>query len=266
MSNLKRKYIGERSNMKIDLENHKVLVTGASRGIGKSIARMLAGAGAQVAIHYNRQATAAKELAEELGQGASTFQADLSNPAACKGLIEEVLTSFGRIDSLVNNAGIVAPVSPEAKLEEFVAAWEKTLQVNLIASALLCHELVPHFTRQGGGRFVHIASRAAFRGDTPEYMAYAASKGGMVAFSRSLARGYGKQGIKSFVVAPGFTRTDMAQEFIDTYGEEIVLNDLALPTLTEPEDVAPTVLFLVSGHMDHATGCSIDINAGSYVR
>jgi len=179
--------------------------------------------------------------------------------------VAEVLESFGRIDVLVNNAGIVVPIEQDADTDNFVTGWNKTLQVNLVATALLCHELIPHFSNQGGGRFIHISSRAAFRGDTPEYMAYAASKGGMVAFSRSIARGYGKQGIKSFIVAPGFTRTDMAQEFIDTYGEEIVLNDLALDTLTEPKDVAPTVLFLASGMMDHATGCSIDINAGSYV-
>lgn len=112
---------------------------------------------------------------------------------------------------------------------------------------------------------VHISSRAAFRGDTTAYMAYAASKGGMVSLSRSIARGYGKQGIKSFVVAPGFIQTDMAQQFIDVYGEQFVLDDLALDTLTQPKDLAPTVIFLLSGWMDHATGCTIDVNAGSYV-
>jgi len=252
--------------MKIDLQDQKVLVTGASRGIGKEIARLFAEAGAQVAVHYNKNRTAAEDLAAEIGQGAAVFQADLESPQACKELIEKVLSQFGRLDTLVNNAGIVIPVEKDAEVGNFMDAWLRTLQVNLVASALLCHELMPHFINQKGGRIIHIASRAAFRGDTPEYMAYAASKGGLVAYSRSIARGFGKDGVKSFVVAPGFTRTDMAQEFIDTYGEEIVLNDLALSELTEPKDVAPTVLFLASGHMDHATGCSIDINAGSYVR
>lgn len=251
--------------MKIDLSQQKILVTGASRGIGRSIAQLLAESGAQVAVHYNRNKAAADAVAAEIGKGAQVFQANLEDSRDCVKLVSDVLESFGRIDVLVNNAGIVVPIEQDADTDNFVAGWNKTLQVNLVATALLCHELIPHFSKQGGGRFIHISSRAAFRGDTPEYMAYAASKGGMVAFSRSIARGYGKQGIKSFIVAPGFTRTDMAQEFIDTYGEKIVLNDLALDTLTEPKDVAPTVLFLASGMMDHATGCSIDINAGSYV-
>ena len=238
--------------MKIDLSQQKILVTGASRGIGRSIAQLLAESGAQVAVHYNRNKAAADAVAAEIGKGAQVFQANLEESRDCVKLVSDVLESFGRIDVLVNNAGIVVPIEQDADTDNFVAGWNKTLQVNLVATALLCHELIPHFSKQGGGRFIHISSRAAFRGDTPEYMAYAASKGGMVAFSRSIARGYGKQGIKSFIVAPGFTRTDMAQEFIDTYGEKIVLNDLALDTLTEPKDVAPTVLFLASGMMDHA--------------
>ncbi|MEM6805953.1 MAG: SDR family oxidoreductase [Bacteroidota bacterium] len=251
--------------MKIDLSNQKILVTGASRGIGKSIARMLADAGAEVGIHFNKNKAAAESLASEIGDQARIFQANLEDASECVRLLKDVLEAFGRIDVLVNNAGIVLPIEQDADTTDFLIAWNKTLQVNLVASALLCHELIPHYSKQGGGRFIHISSRAAFRGDTPEYMAYAASKAGMVALSRSIARGFGKQGIKSFIIAPGFTRTDMAQEFIDTYGEEIVLNDLALSELTEPEDVAPSVLFLASGMMDHATGCSIDINAGSYV-
>ncbi|MDW3648169.1 MAG: SDR family oxidoreductase [Bacteroidia bacterium] len=251
--------------MKIDLSNQKILVTGASRGIGKSIAQLLAGSGAQVAVHYNRNKADAEALAREIGGGAQSFQANLESAEDCVRLVSEVLESFGQIDVLVNNAGIVVPIERDADTDSFQSGWNKTLQVNLVATALLCHELIPHFSKQGGGRFIHISSRAAFRGDTPEYMAYAASKGGMVALSRSIARAFGKEGIKSFIVAPGFTRTDMAQEFIDTYGEEIVLNDLALNQLTEPKDVAPSVLFLASGMMDHATGCSIDINAGSYV-
>ena len=251
--------------MKIDLSNQLVLVTGASRGIGKAIARAMAKAGASVAIHYNRNEEKASALQDELGAKTQIFCADLNNPLACVELVEEVETKMGPIHVLVNNAGIVRPINQEAPVEDVVSNWQETLQVNLIAVGVLCHTIIPHFQQQGGGRIIHISSRAAFRGDTPEYMAYAASKGGMVSLSRSIARYFGKDGITSFVVAPGFTRTDMAQEFIDTYGEGIVLDDLALSQLTEPEDVAPTVLFLASGYMDHATGCTIDINAGSYV-
>ncbi len=138
--------------------------------------------------------------------------------------------------------------------------------VNLTSAAILSRAAVNHFVKRGGGRIVNIASRAAFRGDTPEYLAYAAAKGGMVSMSRSIARAFGKQGVKSFVVAPGFVRTDINKPFIEQYGEDFLVKDLALARLTEPDDVAPTVVFLASGLMDHATGCSIDINAASYVR
>ena len=120
-------------------------------------------------------------------------------------------------------------------------------------------------TSRGGGRIVNISSRAAFRGDQPDYLAYAASKAGLVALTRSLARAYGKDGIVAFNVAPGFTRTEMAQDFIDQYGEDYAVSDIALTRLTEPKDIAPTLVFLASGLADHATGATIDINAASYV-
>jgi 3-oxoacyl-[acyl-carrier protein] reductase len=133
-------------------------------------------------------------------------------------------------------------------------------------AALLCRAAIAHFETNRGGRIVNIASSAAFRGDQPDYLAYAASKAGMVALSRSIARGFGKAGIKAFTLAPGFTRTDMAQGFIDRYDEDYAASDIALDRLTEPNDIAPTVAFLLSGLADHATGTTIDLNAGSYVR
>ena len=252
--------------MKISLAEQVILVTGGSRGIGAAIVRQLAQAGASVALQYHRSEAAAQELAAAFPQQVALFQADLADPQACTRLVTQVIERCGQLHVLVNNAGIAVPVSPEADPATWHQVWTHTLQVNLVAASLCCKAALPHFQARGGGRFIHMASRAAFRGDTPEYLAYAASKGGMVALSRSLARAYGKQGITSFVVAPGFTRTDMAQQFIDDYGEDFALSDIALPRLTEPEDIAPTVLFLASGHMDHATGCTIDLNAGSYVR
>jgi 3-oxoacyl-[acyl-carrier protein] reductase len=252
--------------MKISLKDKIILVTGGSRGIGKAIVKMLGEAGATVAIHYRSSKEDAESMAAQLGHSSRAFQADLGKPDDVSRLTQEVLATYGRVDVLVNNAGIALSIGDEMPETDWQAGWEKTLQVNLIATAQLCKDLIPSMRTAGGGQIIHIASRAAFRGDIPDYMAYAASKGGMVALSRSIARGYGKQGIKSFVIAPGFTRTEMAQQFIDEFGEELAMKDLALPALTEPEDVAPTVVFLASGMMDHATGTSIDINGGSYVR
>ena len=252
--------------MHINLSGQTVLVTGASRGIGAAIARQLGESGACVAVHYGRGMAEAEELATDIGHGSVAFGADLASAQDCASLWTAVEARFGKITALVNNAGI-ALGSPLGKpVEDWLADWNRTLAVNLTATALLCRSAIEHFQKQHSGRIVNIASRAAFRGDTPDYLAYAASKGGMVALTRSIARGFGKQGIKAFLVAPGFTRTDMAQLFIDQYGEAYASSDIALERLTEPGDIAPTVAFLLSGLADHATGSTIDLNAGSYVR
>ena len=250
--------------MKIDLSGKGVLVTGASRGIGKAIARAMAGAGARVAIHYNQNAEAAEDLAKEIAGGAFCIQGDLADPMACEAIFNVAVEGLGKVDVLVNNAGISIQIPMEASIESWFSGWTQTMAVNLMAAELLARLAVGHFQEHAGGRIINIASRAAFRGDQADYMTYAASKGGMVAMSKSIARAFGKDDIMAFVIAPGFTRTDMAQEFIETYGEEYTTSDLALNRMTEPEDIAPMVVMLASGFADHATGTSIDINAGSY--
>jgi len=251
--------------MKIDLSGQKILVTGASRGIGRAIAEQLAEAGAQVAVHYNRSANTAQHVVDNIGKGAAAFQADLSKPVEVIQLFDNVLAKFERLHAVVNNAGIAISAEVEGDDIGFTDAWSQTMLVNLHATGLLCKKSIEHFISSGGGRIINIASRAAFRGDTADYMAYAASKGGVVSLTRSIARAYGKQGIKAFIVAPGFTHTDMAEDFVKKYGEAYIKDDLALTSLTQAEDIAPTVAFLASGLSDHATGCTIDINAGSYV-
>ncbi len=249
----------------LDLTGQNILITGASRGIGRSAALALAGAGAKVALHYYQQQAAAEQLAAQIGPRAALFRANLADTSETVHLFDSVLREWGHLDVLVNNAGIALSSPPDLPESEWLADWQRTMSVNLEATALLCKKAVAHFAGRGGGRIINIASRAAFRGDTPDYLAYAASKGGMVALTRSLARAYGKQGIKAFILAPGFTRTDMAQDFIDQYGEGIALDDIALPKLTEPADLAPMIVLLASGLADHATGATIDMNAGSYV-
>lgn len=251
--------------MEIDLSGIVALVTGASRGIGQAIARQFAASGAITAVHYHRNRASAQALVEEAEAPARAFQADLSEIAGCQRLFDEVISAFGRLDVLVNNAGVAVSLPMEESVERWQEGWALTMNVNLRAPELLSRLAIGHFRERGGGRIINIASRAAFRGDTPEYMAYAASKGGLVALTRSIARGFGKEGIRAFVLAPGFTRTDMAQDFIDAYGEGYALRGIALERLTEPEDIAPLAVFLASGRADHATGATIDINAGSYV-
>jgi 3-oxoacyl-[acyl-carrier protein] reductase len=251
--------------MHIDLSNTSVLVTGASRGIGAAIARAMGGAGAKVAVHYRDQRERATALAQQISASAETFQADLSEPGECATLWSKVVARFGRVDTLVNNAGIAISSALDGAASDWLADWDTTMAVNLRAPSLLSRLAIEHFQQKGGGRIINISSRAAFRGDQPDYLAYAASKGGLVALTRSIARGFGKAGILAFNVAPGFTRTEMAQDFLDQYGEDFATKDIALKRLTEPDDVAPFVVFLASGLADHATGCTIDVNAGSYV-
>lgn len=251
--------------MQISLKNRVVLVTGASRGIGAALARHLAQAHATVAVHYNRNQETAEELASRLGLGARAFQADLANLDACTALFQSVVDTYGRLDVLVNNAAVSLNMPFHLSPDEWEYHWNATMHINVRALEWLCRLSIAHFQAHGGGRLVNIASRAAFRGDQPDYMTYAASKGAVVALTRSIARGFGKDGITAFTLAPGFTRTDMAQDFIDTYGEAYALQGVALNRLTEPDDIAPLVVLLASGLADHATGSTIDINAASYV-
>ena len=251
--------------MQLDLSDQTILVTGASRGIGRATAEALADAGATVAVHYGQSHDAAAEVVDTCGRNARSFQANLSTLEETDSLIDRGVEAYGRLDALVLNAGVAVSAPLDADTKRWNEAWTETMHVNLRAPELLCRHALNHFQDHDGGRIISVASRAAFRGDTPDYMTYAASKAGLVALTRSIARGFGDDDVKAFTVAPGFTRTDMAQDFIDEYGEAHATSDLALNQLTEPADVASIVVFLASGQADHATGTTIDVNAGSYV-
>ena len=257
--------------MTVDFEGRVALVTGAGRGIGRAVAEGLGAAGATVAVHYGRSRDAAEALAAALGHGSRAVQADLAEARAAQALWDAVLEAYGRVDVVVANAGTFEEAPLDAPLDDWLAAWDRTLAVNLRSVAELGRAAARHARdrREAGEagvavRLVTVSSRAAFRGDDPEYLAYAASKGGVVALTKSLARGGG--GLAAFGVAPGFTRTDMAAPYIERNGEEAARRGAALDRLTEPEDVAPTVVFLASGLADHATGTTVDVNAASYVR
>ncbi len=252
--------------MYINLSGLNILVTGASRGIGKALATKLAEAGATIAVHYNKNVRDAENLAHILGNESKAFQGDLSKADDTAKLFERVILEMGSIEILINNAGVANSAKIDSKDDEWTDAWNETMMVNLNSAAMLCKKAIQHFVeRKAAGRIINIASRAAFRGEEAEYIAYAASKAGLVSLTRTIARSFGKEGVKAFVIAPGFVRTDMSQEFIQQYGEGHAKGDIALERLTEPKDIAPLVTFIASGMADHATGATFDINAGSYL-
>ncbi len=251
----------------IDLSQKVILVTGASKGIGNAIAEFLMRMGAKVALHYNSdQKAVASLLAKYKDSESRPFQANLSNEEEVFSLFAEVEEAFGHVDTIILNAGVFIPHSTDTESKEWFAVWKKTIDINLHSVGLLTKLGIDHFMKKGKGKFIYIGSRAVFRGETEEYLAYAASKGGLVSLARSVARSFGKHNIVSFILSPGFTRTQMAESFINTYGAQKVLDEIALNELTKPEDLTSLVGLMCSGLMDHATGATIDINAGSHIR
>jgi NAD(P)-dependent dehydrogenase (short-subunit alcohol dehydrogenase family) len=242
----------------IDLSGRVVLLTGAAGGIGAACAERLAALGAQVVAH---------DLHEPAGgERVLALASDLSETAAAEELWRRASAWQGRIDVLVNCAGVYLAAPVEAGLEEWERAWRRTLDINLIAPAALCREAIRTWRGQGGGIIVNFASRAAFRGDDAEYQAYAASKAGVVAMTKTIARHHGREGITAFALAPGFVNTSFNQAFFDEHGVEAALETIPLGEMAEPEDIAYTVAFLASGLARHATGATIDLNGASYVR
>lgn len=250
----------------IDLQDKVILVTGGSRGIGATTVLTLAQAGAYVILHYSRAHSSAQALAKEIGDDRCYLvQADLAVPNASQTLWHQAIAWRGQIDVLVNNAGIIQSAGIDDDLHLWSSVWQTTLQVNLIAVADLCRDAIGHFRDRAGGIIINVASRAAFRGDAPDYIHYAASKGGVIALTRSIARGFAADNILAFAVAPGFVKTEMAEAFIQEYGEAAAMCDIPLGKIAPPQDVAHVIAFLASGLAPHMTGTTIDINGASYM-
>lgn len=249
----------------MSLTDQRILVTGASQGIGAAIAAKLMQGGARVAVHYHSSRQGAEALLEAYGrQNGVALPANLENPEEVRTLFDQSVQALGHLDALVLNAGVFLPHPVSAPLDQWWGIWKKVLAINLDAPGLLTRLALEHFQARGGGRLLYIGSRAAFRGETEDNLGYAASKGGLTSLARTVARSYGKYGIKAFTIAPGFTRTAMAETAIEEMGQAL-LDETALKQLTTPDDIAPLAAFICGGQMDHATGTVIDMNAGSYM-
>jgi len=250
----------------IDMTGKVVLVTGGSRGIGAATVPVLLGLGADVVVHYGRSRDAAQALVDAAGPGrALAVGGDLADADATEALWDAAQAWKGRIDVLVNNAGIYEAADPDGDLEAYLASWERTLRVNLTAVGQLCRRAIGHFREQGGGAIVNVASRASFRGDSYAFMQYGASKGGIVALTRSIARLCAADGILAYAVAPGFVATEMVDDVPADVMAGIVA-EIPMGAIAPSRDIANTIAFLASGAAPHATGTTIDINGASYVR
>lgn len=254
------------NKMKLDLKNSAFLVTGASDGIGYAISEYLMKNGAQVAIHYNSNKKNATKLVETFPQtNSKSFKANLEIENEVEELFKNVIEHFNRIDGIVLNAGVYNPHYIEENTSDWLKVWKSTININLTACGILTKLGLEHFKQNKNGRFIYMSSRASFKGETEAYLAYAASKGGLNSLARTIARSFGKDNIKSFIIAPGFTKTKMAESYISKYGDEKIVEEIALNELTSPKDIAPLAAFILSGNLDHATGTTIDLNAGSYI-
>ncbi len=243
------------------------LVTGASRGIGRAIARHLAARGVRVAVHFHRRRTAAAAtLASLPGAGHALFAGDLTRPATARQLIDKVRRKFGRIDILVNNAGIYELHPPEATaFAGWRRQWERTLAANLTAPAHLSFLAARVMGSRGGGRIINISSRGAFRGE-PRAPAYGAAKAGLNAFGQSLAKALAPRHIYVFTLAPGWVDTDMAAEHLNGPRGAEILRDIPLGRVATADEAGRAVAWLALDAPESMTGCIVDLNGASYLR
>jgi NAD(P)-dependent dehydrogenase (short-subunit alcohol dehydrogenase family) len=231
-----------------------ILLTGASRGIGAAARTALEQAGHNVAGHSTRG-------------GSGLIDADFARADAPRQLWEQAVHALGgRIDVLVNNAGVYEAVADDASDEEWHAAWNRTMTVNLQASSDLSRLAIQHFRQQGGGRIVNVASRAGYRGDSPQHWHYAASKAAMIGITKTIARGYAAENILAFAVCPGFTVTEMTEEYLASRGGEKVLAEIPLGRVASAAEIGEIIRWLATEAPPSSTGSVIDANGASYVR
>ena len=243
-----------------------VLITGASRGIGRAIAIEFAAAGDRVAVHHRDSAELAERLLTELpGTGHTVVQADLADPDAVRAMVDRAAEQLGGLDILVNNAGVFTahPIT-EVSYQDWQDQWRATLGVNLIGAANVTWCAVQHMKGRGG-RIINVSSRGAYRGE-PRSPAYGASKAALNAFGQSLARALAPHGIAVMSVAPGFVATDMTNEHLKPPRGDEIRAQSPFGRVAEPEEIAAAVLYLASDKAAWASGAVLDLNGASYLR
>ena len=248
-------------------ERRAVLVTGASRGIGRVIARAFAERGDRVAVHFSGSGDLAEQVLAGLpGEGHVLVQADLADAAAVGAMVDRAATELGGLDVLVNHAAVFAGAPPlSSSYEEWQDAWSRSLAVNLVGAANATFQAVPHLIAAGGGAVVNVSSRAAFRGEV-DNPAYAASKAGLNAFAQSMALALAPHGISVTCVAPGFVQTEREREVLDGPGGDAIRAQSPFGRVAVPAEVASAVVWLASPEARFSSGTIVDVNGASYLR
>jgi NAD(P)-dependent dehydrogenase (short-subunit alcohol dehydrogenase family) len=250
--------------LNVDLKGRVALVTGGSRGIGKAVALELGGAGADVVVGATGPGKAEEVVAavKRMGRRAEAVYGDLSDPATAEAYVRACAERMGSLDVLVNNAGIWEEAAADAVTPEIL---HRTMSLNLAAVFFLCRHAVPLLRQSPAGRIVNISSTVSLMGE-PLHSPYAASKGGMDALTRSLAVELGPEGITVNSVAPGWTRTDMAEDELATeFGEKLIAS-IPLRRVAEPQDVAYAVCFLASDRARHISGVTLPVEGAYRIR
>ena len=247
----------------LGLADRVALVTGGSRGIGRAVVALFASYGAHVVVNYVRDEAAAKatvNLAQAHGVKALAIQADVSHLDQAEQLLQQSVEHFGRVDFLICNAGIWEGAPVEAISE---ALWDKTLEINLKGTWAVCRAAVPSMKQQRFGRIVIVSSTAGQRGEA-NVSNYAASKGGQISFTKSLAPELGEFGINVNCVAPGWVDTEMTTDALaDTATLESIKKIIPLGRVATPEEIAGPIIFLCSTWANHITGEVLNVNGGS---
>ena len=250
----------------IDFTGKTILITGGSRGIGAATVRQVVAHGGKVLIHFGSNRTAAEALAREVGETSVVLcQADLTSESETERLWDEAVSWQGRIDVLVNNAGIYEKSPLDLDLETWLSDWQRTLRINLLAAAQLCRRAVEHFRACGGGILINVSSRSGKRGDNIDHLHYGASKAGMLALNRTIARDCAGENILAYGIAPGFVLTDMVERVVTEKGLDAMAALYPTGKVATPEEVANVITFLASGAAPQATGNTIDLSGAAEI-
>jgi NAD(P)-dependent dehydrogenase (short-subunit alcohol dehydrogenase family) len=254
--------------VKVDFTNKTVLVTGSSKGVGAATAHIFAKAGARVCVHYNQDVAGAKAVVASLeGAGHTLLQADISDPKSARLLVNMALAKMGRLDVLVNNAGIFRPhpVDGSMDFDGWLSTFQSTLNTNLVGPAAAAYTAIQIMRKQGGGTIVNVGSRGAYRGEAGQ-VGYGAAKAGLHSLTQSLAQAVGGDNITVHAVAPGFIETAMARPHLQGAAGDAVKAQSPLNRVASVDEVARAILYLASPEARFTTGGILDINGASHLR